>query len=56
MNNCFISAKFTNENVDYNLSTKMNTFTNMAMILARVHEFNKTNDEALRICDTLLQK
>ena len=56
MNNCFIKATFGGDNIDYDLATKMNTFSNFAMIFARILEFRGTNDEALRICDILLQK
>jgi hypothetical protein len=56
MNNCFTNASFNAENVDYNLDTKMNTFSNFSMMLSRIHEFKTQNDEAIRICDILLQK
>ena len=56
MNNCFQSASFSFDNVDYELSKKMNIFSNMSVMLARMHEFMGKNDEAVRVCDTLLQK
>ena len=54
MNSSFISASFTSENVDYELDKKMQVFSNLAVMLARNYEFIGRNDEALRICDTLL--
>jgi len=56
MNNCFINATFSPENVDYELDKKMQVFTNISMILARIYEFNNKNDDAIRVCDILLQK
>ena len=56
MNNCFENANFTHENVDYELDKKMNIFTNMSVMLARVHEYLGKNDDAVRVCETLLQK
>jgi hypothetical protein len=56
MNNCFENANFSHNNVDYELAKKMQIFTNLAIMLARQHEFNGKNDEAVRICDILLHK
>ena len=56
MNNCFDNAVFSFENVDYELSKKMNIFTNLSIMLARINEFLHKNDDAVRICDVLLQK
>jgi hypothetical protein len=54
MNSCFENANFSNENVDYELSKKMNVFSNLAAILARTYEFIPKNDEAVKVCDTML--
>lgn len=56
MNNCFETANFSHENVDYELAKKMNIFTNLSVMLARIHEFAGKNDDAVRVCETLLQK
>lgn len=56
MNNCFINAAFNSESIDYELDKKMQIFTNLSMMLARLYEFNVKNDDAVRICDILLQK
>ncbi len=56
MNNCFINATFNSESIDYELDKKMQIFTNLAIMLARLYEFNVKNDDAVRICDVLLQK
>ena len=56
MNNCFENANFTHDNVDYELSKKMNIFSNLSIMLARMHEFLHKNDDAVRVCDILLQK
>jgi len=56
MNNCFESANFSHDNVDYELSKKMNIFSNLSIMLARVHEFQGKNDQSVRVCDILLQK
>jgi hypothetical protein len=56
MNNCFENAVFSWDNVDYELSKKMNIFTNLSIMLARMNEFLHKNDDAVRICDVLLQK
>jgi len=56
MNNCFDNASFSHDNVDYELSKKMNIFSNLSVMLARMHEFLSKNDEAVRVCDILLQK
>ena len=56
MNNCFGNASFTFDNVDYELSKKMNIFSNLSIMLARTYEFLHKNDEAVRVCDILLQK
>lgn len=54
MNNCFINASFSHENVDYELDKKMQVFANLSMSLARMYEFLGKNDEAVRVCDILL--
>ena len=41
---------------DYFQDRKLSVFTNLGMILARLHEKNGKNDEALRVCDIQLQK
>ena len=56
MNNSFASATFSTEHVDYELNKKMLVFTNLSVLLARYFEFKTENNEAVRICDTLLQK
>ena len=56
MNNCFINATFNSESIDYELDKKMQVFTNLAIMLARLYEFNVKNDDAVRVCDVLLQK
>jgi len=39
MNNCFDNASFSHDNVDYELSKKMSIFSNLSIMLARMHEF-----------------
>lgn len=56
MNNCFINASFSSENVDYELDKKMQVFSNLSMMLSRLYEYLGKSDEAVRVCDTLLQK
>jgi hypothetical protein len=56
MNNCFENANFSHENVDYELSKKMSIFSNLSIMLARIHEFQHKTDEAVRVCDILLSK
>jgi hypothetical protein len=56
MNNCFINASFNSENVDYELDKKMQVFSNLSMMLSRLYEYLAKNDEAVRVCDILLQK
>lgn len=57
MNSSFIHATFTpGDNVDYDLSKKMQVFSNSSMILARVYEFLGKNDDAVRVCNILLEK
>jgi hypothetical protein len=56
MNNCFINATFNPDNVDYELNKKMQAFSNLSMMLARIYEFLGKNDDAVRVCDILLQK
>jgi len=56
MNNVFENATFSAENVDYELAKKMNIFTNLAVMLARMYEFMEKKDDAVRVCDILLQK
>jgi len=54
MNSCFDNANFSTDNIDYELSKKMNVFSNIAAILARIYEFMPKNDEAVKVCDTML--
>ncbi len=56
MNNCFLSANFAPEHVDYELNKKMLVFSNLSVPLARIFEFKANNTEAVRICDILLNK
>ncbi len=56
MNNCFVNAAFNSEQIDYELDKKMQVFTNLAIMLARLYEFKVKNDDAVRVCDILLQK
>ena len=56
MNNCFENAVFSFDNIDYELSKKMNIFTNLSIMLARINEYLHKNDDAVRVCDILLQK
>jgi hypothetical protein len=56
MNNCFENANFSHENVDYELSKKMSIFSNLSIMLARMYEYLHKNDDAVRVCDILLQK
>ena len=55
MNNTFTTTNFGAGNIDYNLSRKLNVFTNFSHIYCRIQE--KTNkDEALRVCNLLQEK
>ena len=56
MNNCFLSANFAPDHVDYELNKKMLVFSNLSVLLARIFEFKANNTEAVRICDILLNK
>jgi len=57
MNSCFIHATFTpGDNVDYDLTKKMQVFSNASMILARIYEFLGKSDSAVRVCNILLEK
>ena len=56
MNNCFENAAFTRTNVDYELDKKMNIFTNLSIMLARMFEYKKQDSDAVRVCDILLTK
>lgn len=56
MNNCFENASFSADNVDYELAKKMNIFSNISVMLARINEHLGKNDEVVRVCDILLQK
>ena len=56
MNNCFISAIFSADQVDYELNKKMLVFSNLSVLLARYFEFKENSAEAIRVCDTLLIK
>jgi hypothetical protein len=55
MKNCFLNAAFSSEAIDYELDKKMQVFTNLAIMLARLYEFDVKNDDAVRVCDILLQ-
>lgn len=55
MNNTFITTNFGAGNIDYNLSTKLNVFTNFSHIYCRIQE-KGNQDEALRVCNLLLEK
>ena len=56
MNNCFLTANFGTENIDYNLSTKLNVFTNFCVMYCRVLEHRNMKDQAVKVCDNLLAK
>lgn len=56
MNNCFMTANFGTENIDYNLSTKLNVFTNFCVMYCRVLEHRGLKDQAVKVCDNLLGK
>ena len=56
MNNCFISAIFSPDQVDYELNKKMLVFSNLSILLARYFEYKADSAEAVRVCDTLLTK
>lgn len=56
MNNAFISGNFNSDHVDYELDKKMQVFSNLSILLARMHESRSENSDAVRICDTLLTK
>ena len=43
MNNAFIGAVFSSDNVDYELDKKMQIFANLSILLARVHEYKGEN-------------
>ena len=55
MNNTFITSNFGIGNIDYNLDTKLNVFTNFSNVYCRIQEKHDT-DEALRVCNLLLEK
>lgn len=55
MNNTFITSNFGTGNIDYNLSTKLNVFTNFSHIYCRIQE-KLHSDESLRVCNLLLEK
>jgi hypothetical protein len=56
MNEAFTNGVFSAENVDYELDKKMNTFSNLSILLARIFEHRGESNDAVRVCDTLLQK
>jgi hypothetical protein len=59
MSNCFTSGNFAGldpSKVDYELDRKMVVYSNLSMLLARIYEFMSQNNDAVRICDILLQK
>ena len=56
MNNTFTTANFGTDNIDYDLATKLNVFTGFAVIYCRVLEHREEKDEALWVCDGLLEK
>lgn len=55
MNNTFITSNFGINNIDYNLNTKLNVFTNFSHIYCRIQE-RHSQDESLRVCNLLLEK
>jgi hypothetical protein len=55
MNNTFITSNFGIGNIDYNLSTKLNVFTNFSHVYCRIQEVYH-QDESLRVCNLLLEK
>ena len=56
MNNCFITANFGKENIDYDLATKLNVFTNFSVMYCKHLEHRDEKDQAVRVCDILLEK
>ena len=59
MNNSFLSGNFSSlkgSEVDYELDKKMQVFSNMSMLLARIYEHRNEGSEAVRVCDVLLAK
>ena len=59
MNGAFVSGDFASldwNKVDYELEKKMQTFTNISMLLARMYEHQNNTQEAVRICEILLAK
>ena len=62
MNSSFVGGNFAalknagQQVVDYDLDRKMQVFTNLSVLLARVYEHRTENTEAVRVCDTLLAK
>ena len=54
MNDAFINGLFSAENVDYELEKKMQIFSNLSILLARIFEYRGESNEAVRVCDTLL--
>ena len=55
MNNTFITSNFGVGNIDYNLDTKLNVFTNFSHVYCRIQE-KHDSDESLRVCNLLLEK
>lgn len=56
MNNCFEKANFSHDNIDYEMTKKMQIFSNLSIMLARMYEFLQKTEDAVRVCDVLLQK
>ena len=56
MNNCFVTANFGVENIDYDLATKLNVFTNFCVMYCKILESKNLKDQAVKVCDNLLSK
>ena len=52
----FITANFGTDNIDYDLATKLNVFTGFSVVYCRILEHQEAKDEALWVCDNLLEK
>lgn len=51
MNNCLSNYEYPTGFEDFFSDRKLSLFSNLGYSLARLHEKNGKNDEALRICD-----
>jgi len=57
MNSCFIQGGFQpGDSVDYELDRKMQVFSSLSMMLARIYEFQDKREDAVRVCNVLLEK